>query len=100
MQQHREFFAAESAKQITVAELRLDPAREIPQHLIPGVMTERIVNLLEMIHIHQQKRKGCMFFGRSGNHGPGPQHKRSAVQDAGKLIIGRSPFQLRISTFP
>ncbi|MNH45678.1 hypothetical protein D3C79_1081880 [compost metagenome] len=55
MQQHREFFAAESAEQITVAELRLDPAREIPQHLIAGIMAEGIVNLLEMIHIHQQK---------------------------------------------
>ncbi|MNN98523.1 hypothetical protein D3C81_2179310 [compost metagenome] len=47
------FFAADSAKQIPVAEMALNGTREILQHYVPFIMAVGIIHPFKVIEIQQ-----------------------------------------------
>src|SRR5437763_723237 len=54
---HRELVAAKPCEQIILTQQRAQARADLPQNLIAGVVTKRVIELLEPIKIDQQQRQ-------------------------------------------
>ena len=57
LEQHREFVAAQAREQAARAGSRAQPLGDALQHAIAEVVTERVVDRLEVVHVHEQQRQ-------------------------------------------
>src|SRR5712692_2174760 len=56
-QQRNEFLAAEPGNQVSLAQLVSQKRRDVPQHLIAGVVAEVVVDTFEVVQVTEQHRK-------------------------------------------
>ena len=52
-----ELVAAEARERVVVAHGAAEPRADLAQHLVAGVMAERVVELLEAVEVDQQQRE-------------------------------------------
>ena len=64
-QQHREFVATQPRHRVGRAQGAAQPHRHFLQHLIAGVMAERVVHFLEAVEIDQQHGEAALVAMRS-----------------------------------
>ncbi len=64
-QQHRELVAAQSGHRVGRPQSAAQPHRHFLQHLIAGVVAERVVHFLEAVEIDQQHGEAALVTMRS-----------------------------------
>ena len=52
----RELVTAEARQRVALAQRHLQPRPDLAQHLVAGVVAERVVELLEAVEVDQQQR--------------------------------------------
>ena len=57
LEHDRELVAAEPRERVVVAQQLLQPRADLAQHLVAGVVAERVVELLEAVEVDQQQRE-------------------------------------------
>ena len=88
-QQHRELVAAEPRDRVAGAHHGGEPLGQLDQQLVPEVVPERVVDLLELVQVqHQDDRLGARA-RRRGEGLPGPVHEQGAVGQPGERVVHR-----------
>ncbi len=64
-QEQRELVAAEAGEQVAVAQVLGQPDADVRQQLVADVVTEAVVDLLELVHVEQQQRAGTPSSSRA-----------------------------------
>lgn len=57
-QDHRKFFAAHPRHDVDDPHAAAEHLGDGAQHLVPGVMAEAVIDLLEMVHVQHQQAQG------------------------------------------
>ena len=65
--QQDELFAAEAREDVLTANARANPRRDPPQHLIPGIMTVGVVDVLEVVEVEDHHGEGPVVADRPGD---------------------------------
>ena len=63
LEQDRELVAAEARGHVGAARARVQPARELDQHLVAGGVAERVVDRLEVVEVEEDHRGGALVRG-------------------------------------
>ncbi len=86
-QHHRELIAAEPRDRIGRAQRVAQARRHFLQHLIAGVMPERVVDLLEAIEIEQQHGEALVIAMRAQDRLLQPIEEQRAVGQVGERVV-------------
>ena len=86
-----ELVAAEPRQRVALAQRHLQPRPDLAQHLVAGVVAERVVELLEAVEVDQQQRDlGVGVLDRLAE----PREQVPAVPQPGQVVGDRGPLAL------
>ena len=88
-QQHRELVAAEPRDRVAGAHHGGEPVGQLDQQLVPEVVPERVVDLLELVQVQHQDDRLRARARRRGQGLPGPVHEQGAVRQPGERVVHR-----------
>ena len=97
--ENRELIAAEASHHIGVAHARRQPLRHRAQELVAGRMTERVIDVLEMVDIEIVQGKGRAASTRAGEFERQPLEEGGAVGQAGQRVGSRHARDLLLGKF-
>ncbi|KQW97190.1 hypothetical protein ASC94_10405 [Massilia sp. Root418] len=86
-QHQHELVAAQARHGVAVAHRGLQPARHQPEHFVAGLVAQRVVDLLELVQVHQQHRHQCLVALGRVQRLLQPVPQQVAVGQAGQRIV-------------
>ena len=86
-QQHRELVATQPRHRIGRPQGAAQPHRHFLQHLIAGVVAERVVDFLEAVEIDQQHGEAALIAMRSQDRLLQPVLEQRAIGQIGQRIV-------------
>ena len=89
LEDDRELVAAEARERVVVAQELLQARADLAQHLVAGVVAERVVELLEAVEVDQQQRQLAVALGRGRDRGVQRVDEVAAVAEAGEVVGAR-----------
>src|SRR2546421_215709 len=94
-QHHHELVPAVARRQVDVPHMRPALERRPPQHLVPRLVAELVVHLLEVVQVHEQhgKRLAGPVAARHLARQPVPQHPERG--EPRQAVFGRLKLRLR-----
>ena len=88
LEDDRELVAAEPCERVVVAQQLLQARADLAQHLVAGVVAERVVELLEAVEVDQQQRQLGVVLGPR-DRGVQRVDEVAAVPEAGEAVGAR-----------
>src|SRR5262249_59614577 len=88
MDDDRELVAAEARERVARSQHLRQARADLAQHLVAGVMAERVVELLEAVEVDQQQRELVALALGVGDRAIEPDEQVAAVAEPGQLIGG------------
>jgi len=85
--QHGELVAAQPRGGVNGAHAVFQAAAELPEGLITGVMPERVVDVLEVVHVEEQHRNGHAIAPLAGQRVLDAVAQQRAVGQAGERVV-------------
>ena len=87
--QNTELVAAQAGHEVLVAEGLGEPRPDGREEPVADVVTERVVDLLEVIEIHQHHREAPVVGGRFLDRLPQLEPEQQAVGEARQMVVER-----------
>ena len=88
LQQHRELVAAQACQQAVRAGSRAQPFGDVLQHSIAEAVTERVVDGLEVVQIHEQQRQAAARAGARQRPGESRRELAAIGQLGERVVVG------------
>jgi hypothetical protein len=88
-EQHAELVTAEAGHRVGVAQRGLQPARDLLQQQVSVVVAERVVDLLEVIEVHDHHHSGLAGAPSCADRLVDPVAEQLAVREPGEGVMER-----------
>ena len=88
-QQDAELVAAQAGDRVGVAQRALQPRGDLLQQQVAHVMAERVVDLLEVVEIHDHDHGGVAVAAAGADGLVDPVAEQLAVREAGERVVQR-----------
>ena len=85
--QHDELVAPEAGDGVDVPGQEREPAPDLGEHLVAGVVAERVVDLLEVVQVDVQDRKPAGLSFQGGKGLGQPVHEGDPVRQTGHRVV-------------
>ena len=85
--QHDELVAAEAGDGIGIPGQEREPAPDLGEHLVAGVVTERVVDLFEVVQVDEQDRKPTRLAFKGGKSLGQPVHQGDPVRQTCHRVV-------------
>ena len=73
---------------------RAHRARDVCEHAVPDGVTQRVVDPLEVVDVHQREAQPVPVALGAGDLVCDALVERAPVREPGELVVGREPLQL------
>ncbi len=85
-QQHDEFIATETRRQVSGLQQTLNPPGDCLEQLITGLVAQGVVDRLEAVHVHEQDRQQAACAPLLGEHRAGELEKLATVVQTAQVV--------------
>ena len=92
--QHDELVAAHPADRVGLAQRARQPGRDCDEQPVAGVVAERVVDVLEVVEVDEQRGAGRAVAAVAGEQLLDAVHDQRAVRQAGQRVVQRLMAQL------
>ena len=93
---HHELIAADTRDRLSGADGSGQPARNVPQQLVPGLVTEAIVDCLEAVEVQTEQREPFAVMLEPVERGAERGFERRTVRQPGERVVQCSGFGSRL----